>query len=87
MNVVVVGAGSWGTAFSCLLRDRGHSVVLACRDPEQVAAIAASGRNPRYLSGVSLAGIEAAALAAAPVAAAELVVLALPSRAFAATRN
>ena len=49
MNVVVVGGGSWGTAFARLLADRGHEVTLACRDAEQAAAIRETGRNPRYL--------------------------------------
>ena len=82
MNVVVVGGGSWGTAFATLLRDSGHAVSLACRDAEHAAAIAESGRNPRYAQVVDLRGIEAAALAEAPVEAADLVVIAVPSRAF-----
>ncbi len=49
VNVVVVGGGSWGTAFAWLLLQRGHDVTLACRDPEQAAAIRETGRNPRYL--------------------------------------
>src|SRR5919204_5645610 len=81
--MVVVGGGSWGTAFACLLRDRGHDVTLACRDPEQARAIDATGRNPRYLRDVDLRGIGAAALEEAPVGGAELVVLAVPSSAFA----
>jgi glycerol-3-phosphate dehydrogenase (NAD(P)+) len=83
MRVVVVGGGSWGTAFACLLRDRDHDVTLACRDAEQARAIDETGRNPRYLSDLDLRGIDAAPLAEAPVAGAELVVLAVPSRAFA----
>ncbi len=83
MKVVVVGGGSWGTAFACLLRDRGHDVTLACRDPEQVRAIEATGRNPRYLTTADLRGVEASTVEGAPVAAADLVVLAVPSRAFA----
>jgi glycerol-3-phosphate dehydrogenase (NAD(P)+) len=83
MNVVVVGGGSWGTVFSCLLRDRGHEVTLACRDPEQVRAISETGHNPRYVTNVDLRRIEAATIADAPVADADLVVLAVPSRAFA----
>jgi glycerol-3-phosphate dehydrogenase (NAD(P)+) len=83
VEVVVVGGGSWGTAFACLLRDHGHGVTLACRDVEQARAIAETGRNPRYLTDVDLRGIDATALADAPLAAAELVVLAVPSRAFA----
>jgi glycerol-3-phosphate dehydrogenase (NAD(P)+) len=83
MRIVVVGGGSWGTAFSRLLADRGHDVTLACRDPEQARAIRETGRNPRYLRVVDLSGIPAAPLGEAPLAEADLVVLALPSRAFA----
>ena len=79
---VVVGGGSWGTAFATLLRDRGHEVVLACRDPDQVAAIAATGHNPRYAARVGLQGIEAATIVDAPVADADVIVVAVPSRAF-----
>jgi glycerol-3-phosphate dehydrogenase (NAD(P)+) len=82
VNVVVVGGGSWGTAFSVLLRDRGHDVTLACRDPEQAAAIAASGSNPRYQQSLDLAGVKAAAVDDAPIADADLVVVAVPSRSF-----
>jgi glycerol-3-phosphate dehydrogenase (NAD(P)+) len=81
MRTVVVGAGAWGTAFARVLAERGHEVTLAARDPEQVRAIAETGRNPRYLSEVSLEGIGAVTLEGAPVA--DLTVLAVPSRAFA----
>jgi glycerol-3-phosphate dehydrogenase (NAD(P)+) len=80
MNVVVVGGGSWGTAFSRLLGDRGHKVTLACRDSAQAAAIAETGRNPRYLRTVDLRDVTA--VHEVP-AGAELYVLAVPSRAFA----
>jgi glycerol-3-phosphate dehydrogenase (NAD(P)+) len=82
MNAVVVGGGAWGTAFATLLRDRGHAVVLACRDVTHAVEIAETGRNPRYAPEVDLVGIEAAALADAPLAAADLVVVAVPSRSF-----
>jgi len=82
VNVVVLGAGSWGTAVACLLRDNGHDVVLAARDHDQVAVINETGRNPRYATGADLRGIAAAAIDAAPIAGAELVVLAVPSRVF-----
>ncbi len=83
MNAVVLGGGSWGSAFAALLRDRGHEVTLACRDPEQAAAIAATGRNPRYLRQCDLSGIAATTLADAPVAETELIVVAVPSAAYA----
>jgi glycerol-3-phosphate dehydrogenase (NAD(P)+) len=82
MRIVVVGAGSWGSAFGCLLRDRGHEVTLAARDPEQVEAIRATGRNPRYVPQADLRGIEAATIGEARLEDAELVVVALPSAAF-----
>jgi glycerol-3-phosphate dehydrogenase (NAD(P)+) len=83
VNVVVLGGGSWGSAFAALLRDRGHDVTLACRDPEQADAIAATGRNPRYLRQCDLSGIAVATLADAPVAETELIVVAVPSAAYA----
>ena len=82
MNAVVVGAGAWGTAFAHLLVERGHDVTLAARDPEQARTIAETGRNPRYLSNVSLQGVDAATLDDAPFEGADLVVVAVPSHAF-----
>jgi glycerol-3-phosphate dehydrogenase (NAD(P)+) len=82
VRAVVVGAGSWGTAFARLLADRGHEVTLAGRDPEQVRAIAETGRNPRYLTGAPLGGVAATTIADAPVEGADVVVVAVPSRAF-----
>ncbi len=83
LETLVVGGGSWGTAFSRLLADRGHDVVLACRDAAQAGAIAATGRNPRYLPQIDLGGIRTCALAEAPLGGVDLVVLAVPSSAFA----
>ena len=74
MKVVVVGGGSWGTAFAALLRDRGQDVTLACRDPEQVRAIEETGHNPRYLTTADLRGVKVATVEDAPVAETELVV-------------
>lgn len=82
MNIVVVGAGSWGTAVACLFRDNGHDVVLAARDPAQVEAIDATGRNPRYAADADLRGVTAMAVEDAPIGDAELVVVAVPSRVF-----
>jgi len=82
VRTVVVGAGSWGSAFACLLRDKGHEVTLATHDPEHAAAIAGTGRNPRYVQDADLRGIAAATIADAPLADAELVVVAVPSRVF-----
>jgi glycerol-3-phosphate dehydrogenase (NAD(P)+) len=82
VRIVVVGGGSWGTGFSRLLADHGHDVTLACRDPQQVGAIHETGRNPRYLTNVDLRGVDVTTIDAAPLADTEVIVLAVPSRAF-----
>jgi glycerol-3-phosphate dehydrogenase (NAD(P)+) len=81
MKFFVAGAGSWGTAFAHVLLERGHDVVLGCHHAEDAEAIAATGRNPRYLPGVDLSEATAVPLADAP-ADADVVVVAVPSRAF-----
>jgi glycerol-3-phosphate dehydrogenase (NAD(P)+) len=83
VNVLVIGGGSWGSVFSTLARNRGHAVTLACRDPAQGAAIAATARNPRYLRDVDLSGIEVTTVEDAPAADADLIAIAVPSRSFA----
>jgi glycerol-3-phosphate dehydrogenase (NAD(P)+) len=82
MRIAVVGAGSWGTAVACMLRDNGHEVTLAARDPEQAETMNRTGRNPRYATTARLDGIAAASLGEAPIADAELVAVAVPSRVF-----
>ena len=82
MRAVVVGGGSWGTAFAHVLANREHDVVLACRDAEQARTIAETARNPRYLPTCDLRGVGAATIAEAPVADADLVVVAVPSAVF-----
>jgi glycerol-3-phosphate dehydrogenase (NAD(P)+) len=82
LKVVVVGSGTWGTGFSRLLADRGHEVTLATRRAEDARAIRETGRNPRFNRDVDLTGVDATTIDEAPVADAELVVIAVPSRAF-----
>jgi glycerol-3-phosphate dehydrogenase (NAD(P)+) len=82
VRFLVVGAGSWGTAFTRVLLDRGHDVVLACHTAEQAAAIADSGHNPRYLERVDLRGAQTVTVENAP-ADVDAIVVAVPSRSFA----
>ena len=82
MRFLVVGAGSWGTAFTRVLLDRGHDVVLACHTREQARAIAETGRNPRSLERVDLRGVEAVTVDEAP-GDVEAAVVAVPSSVFA----
>ena len=82
MRFSVVGAGSWGTAFTHVLLERGHDVVLGCHHQWQADAINADGRNPRYLHVVDLRGATAVPLDQLP-ADVDVVVVAVPSQAFA----
>jgi glycerol-3-phosphate dehydrogenase (NAD(P)+) len=82
MRFLVVGSGSWGTAFAHVLLERGHDVVLACHHADDARAIAETGRNPRYLPGVDLRRARAVPLADAP-GDVDVIVVAVPSRAFA----
>ncbi|NML43826.1 NAD(P)-dependent glycerol-3-phosphate dehydrogenase [Ramlibacter sp. G-1-2-2] len=82
MDILVLGAGAWGTALAISAGER-HRVTLWARDPDQAAAIAAAGENRKYLRGLRLpAGVRVqdgpesglAALAASH----ELVIVASP---------
>jgi glycerol-3-phosphate dehydrogenase (NAD(P)+) len=53
-RVVVIGAGSWGTAVATLLARGGASVQLVCRSAEQARELAALRTNVGYLPGVTL---------------------------------
>ena len=79
MRFLVVGGGSWGTAFAALLVEQEHSVTLACRDRSQAREIESSARNPRYLSEAELDGVRAVALADVDSTDADFIVFALPS--------
>jgi glycerol-3-phosphate dehydrogenase (NAD(P)+) len=87
VRALVVGGGSWGTAFAGVLARAGHPVELACRDPQVVSELVASRENSRYLPGIRLEdGVRPVLLdleRQAPEA--ELIALALPSAAYAAT--
>ena len=80
-RIAVLGAGSWGTAFSLVLADAGNDVVLWARRPELADAIATKHQNVDYLPGIELPhAIAATADAAAAFEGAGIVVLAVPSQ-------
>ncbi len=76
----------WGTAFAHLLSGREHEVTLVDSDAEVVRSLAGSGRNLRHLPELELTGVEALDVAQAGdlFASVDLLVVAVPSRAFAA---
>jgi glycerol-3-phosphate dehydrogenase (NAD(P)+) len=85
-SVAVVGAGSWGTALAALIARHGCQTVLWGRDAACIAAINARHENPRYLPGIALPdSLTATTDLATCVGAADLVLVVVPSHAFAET--
>lgn len=80
-RVAVLGAGSWGTAFSLVLSDAGNDVHIWGRRQEVCDAINDTHENAEYLPGITLPdSIEASHDPAVVLDGADLVVLAVPSQ-------
>ncbi len=80
-HVAVMGAGSWGTAFSLVLADAGNEVHLWGRRAELCQQITTRHENPDYLPGVVLPkSVGASPEAAEALTGATVVVLAVPSQ-------
>lgn len=78
-RVAVIGAGSWGTALAIHLARAGCSVALWAREPEVVAGVRETRRNPLFLSDAELPrAIEVGDDAAAACEGAETVLFVVP---------
>jgi len=86
LSVSVLGAGSWGTALAALIARHGHRTVLWGRDAAAIAALDATHENARYLPGITLPdSLRATSDLAAALAGSDLVLVVVPSHAFAET--
>ena len=54
MNIVIYGAGAWGTALAISASRSGHAVQLWARSSGQASAMQAARENVRYLPGCAL---------------------------------
>jgi glycerol-3-phosphate dehydrogenase (NAD(P)+) len=80
-TVAVMGAGSWGTAFSLVLADAGNQVRLWGRRTELCSTINETQENPDYLPDIVLPdAVTASHDHAAVLADAEAVVFAVPAQ-------
>ena len=85
-TIAVLGAGSWGTALAALIARHGHPTVLWGRDAAVIEAIERQHENPRYLPGIGLPdGLRATTDLAAALSGCDLVLVVVPSHAFAET--
>ena len=82
-KVGILGAGSWATANSVLLAQKGFKVKLWSIMPEQVTEINETRENKSFLPGVTIpAGVEATGDLEQALSDAEAVVFGVPSHAF-----
>ncbi|WP_372965161.1 NAD(P)H-dependent glycerol-3-phosphate dehydrogenase [Marinobacter sp.] len=82
-NVTVLGGGSFGTAMAKVLGENGHTVHFWMRDEQQVEEIRTTRINARYMPGIVLEGdIRPTTNLAEAVDSAEVVLVAIPSKAF-----
>jgi glycerol-3-phosphate dehydrogenase (NAD(P)+) len=80
-RIGIIGGGAFGTAMACVLRRRGHDIVLWAREPEVVESIDRNGVNALFLRGVPLPpGIVASTDLAAATRGAAFVLLAPPAQ-------
>ncbi|WP_193612306.1 NAD(P)H-dependent glycerol-3-phosphate dehydrogenase [Nocardioides lijunqiniae] len=80
-KVAILGAGSWGTAFSIVLADGGNDVTIWGRREEVCASINEQHENVDYLPGIQLPpSVSATHDPERALADADVVVLAVPSQ-------
>ncbi|HEX5394644.1 MAG TPA: NAD(P)H-dependent glycerol-3-phosphate dehydrogenase [Rhodocyclaceae bacterium] len=84
MNVVVIGAGAWGTALAIAFANR-HRVSLQIRDAEQAAQLQSARENARYLPGCLFPEGLSVVVGPAVATDADLVVIATPMAGLRAT--
>lgn len=82
-RAVVIGGGSWGTAFARLLVNAGVMTELVCHRPYQAEEINRNHKNPNYLKNLELpAELLASSFDENKIELADLVVMAVPSKVF-----
>jgi glycerol-3-phosphate dehydrogenase (NAD(P)+) len=84
-SIVVVGAGSFGSALASLLAENDHHVTLVARNQNVVEEINNNQQNSRYLPGVQLSDKLRAVQDTKVVNEADLVLLTVPSHAMRST--
>lgn len=82
IKAIVIGSGSWGSAFARLLVRRGHDAEVLAVTREEAARLQATHENPHFLPGVRLPEqIRFTGMEDADLSGAELLVYAVPTQA------
>ncbi|HFD12500.1 MAG TPA: NAD(P)-dependent glycerol-3-phosphate dehydrogenase [Crenotrichaceae bacterium] len=83
-QITVLGAGSWGTALAILMARNHHATCLWTQDNEQAISLQETRYNTRYLPDAMFPeGLSVSSDLKTAVTSAEVVLLAVPSQAFA----
>jgi len=81
-RVCVLGAGSWGTTLAVHLSQGGHEVSLWGNEPDELAAMAETRENRKFLSGIRLPmGLKVQPELKAALAGADVTLYVVPSQA------
>ncbi len=82
MQIAVLGGGSWGTAISLLLTDKGHNVRLWSNEPEVVLEINTKAENSKYIPGIRFSGgVHATESMSNAIGDIQTIIMAVPSNA------
>ncbi len=85
-NITIIGDGGWGTALALILHSNGHRVTLWGPDATYLEQVKASSENKKFLPGVTLPSeLVWTADDTSAIEGADGIVLAVPSRYYAAT--
>ncbi len=80
-DILVIGGGSWGTAFADYLARQEEGVAIWVREKDVLEAVNSARENKTFLPGIELApGLEATDDLEGAAAAAGILVLAVPSK-------
>jgi len=80
-KMLVIGGGSWGTAFANYLASLGKDVTIWIREKEVLETIAATGENAVFLPGIKLSPrLKPTGDLAIQAAAADIIIPAVPSK-------
>ncbi len=81
LRVGVISAGSWGTALSALLAEKGYEVTLWAREPEIVESVNLDRENRLFLPGIRLNhGITATEDLEKAASSKDMIVISTPSQ-------
>ena len=78
-HVVIIGAGSWGTALAHVISANTKKVSLIARSKETVEAINTTKKNPKYLTNLTLAQNVTANSELSLASCADLIIIAVPT--------